>query len=200
MLTAPPSKFSLDLSEERLITLCDLALDTISDSIQDSGTEDDTAWTRGCLSYGRLQGLMFRLTKDKNYPWISLVNKTMDFTVRIGNTLIQFMIDDAFQPKKTHRLAANSLEDTQLSLLLESNTSLEVVTWRLFIGIDKDSFNTEPTATIVGYDINKNSICWWSYEDSIQTPISVKNTKSVEIVEPQLIRKQVREDVSNDRK
>lgn len=200
MATKQPFEFSTDLTEERLNILCDKCLDTIADSIKDSSSNHDTAWTKGCLPYGRLHGLMMDLSSNKDLPWITLANSTMDYTARIGRTLIQFVIDDAYNPKKTHRLNQNSLENMQFSLELEQHNEVEVVAWRVFIGIDRQDHQVEPTATLVGFDLNQNPICYWNYDDNVITPVIAETTKAVEIPEPKLARKQSRDDLSDETK
>lgn len=195
-----PIDFSADLTEERLNTLCDYCLDTIADSIQDSSSKHDTAWTKGCLPYGRLHGLMIDLSKNKDLSWISLANSTMDYTVRIGSTLVQFIIDDAYNPKKIHRLNKNSVENMQFSLELEEQNEVEVVAWRVFIGIDRQDNQVEPTATLVGFNLNQNPICYWDYSDSTPPPLSTETIKTFEIPDPILARKQKDDDISNEAK
>lgn len=200
MVTKQPVEFSVDLTEERLNILCDKCLDTIADSIKDSSSDHDTAWTKGCLSFGRLHGLMIDLSSNKDIPWLTLVNNTMDFTVRIGRTLVQFVIDDAYNPKKTHRLNTNDLESMQFSLELERHKEVEVVIWRVFIGIDRQDHQVEPTATLVGFDLNHNPICYWNFDDNVITPVISEAINVVEIPEPKLVRKQNRDDLSNETK
>lgn len=200
METRQPFDFSSNLTEERLNTLCDYCLDTIADSILDSSSKHDTAWTKGCLPYGRLHGLMMDLSKNRDLPWITLANNTMDYTIRIGSTLVQFVIDDAYNPKKTHRLSKNSVENIQLSFELEQCHEIEVLVWRMFIGIDRQDHQVEPTATLVGFDPNQNPICYWHYADNTPPPVITETVKTVEIPEPMLARKQNRDDISNETK
>ncbi len=122
----------------------------------------------------------------------------MDYTVRIGSTPVQFVIDDAYNPKKTHRLSKNSIEDKQFSLELELCHEIEVVAWRVFIGIDRQDHQVEPTATLVGLDLNQNPICYWHYSDSTPPPVIAETTQTVEILEPILARKQNRDDKINE--
>ncbi|MGI2068622.1 hypothetical protein [Shewanella baltica] len=198
MVANHPVNFSADLTEERLKLLCLNCLDVVADSILDSSSIYDTQWTKGCLPYGRLQGLMYHLSLNKELPWIKLANKTMDYTISIGSTFLQFVIDDPYNPKKIHRLNSNSIENIQSSFDFEQDSN--VMLWRLFIGIDKLDSQAEPTATLVGYDSNRNPVCFWSYDDAIQTPMMAEDTKVVEIPEPILARKQNRDDSVNGTK
>jgi len=198
MVSNTPTEFSVDLTDERLNILCEHILDTIQDSISDSSTVNDTAWTKGCLPYGRLQGLMQRLAIDKNYPWLSLANKTMDFTATIGSAHIQFLIDDPYCPKKTHRLQTNAVENMQLSMVLEVEDIVQVVHWRLFIVIDKDDDDQfSPVATLVGYDLNQNSVCIWEHQDTAIIPMAASHTPVIDIPEPEISRKEHKDDVNN---
>jgi hypothetical protein len=186
MTIAHPTEYSQDLTNDRLTILCDHILDTVHDSIIDSSSKDDTAWTRGCLPYGRMQGLIKRLVVKKEYSWLSLANNTMDFTAKIGNTHIQFIIDDPYNPKKIHRLHTNSVENMQLSIALEEHEEIQVVAWRIFVTIDKDNRETEPTATLIGFDVNQNELCRWEYNDVTHAPLESPLTIAAEIEEPEL--------------
>lgn len=193
-----PYDFSEDLTEERLRVVCDLVLDTVQDSIEDSGTKHDTAWTRGCLRYGRVQGLFSQLTLDKDYPWISLANSTMDFTFKIGNTHVQYIYDDYECPKKIHRLRPNAIENMQLEIAFETEEKPEVLTWRLFVHQDLDEDFSELKATLVGYDINQSPICTWFFEDKANVPVLAERAETVELPEPLLTRKTSHGKVSNE--
>lgn len=198
MVTNHPVDFSADLTDERLRVLCLYCLDVVADSILDSSSIDDTKWTKGCLLYGRLQGLMYRLSLNNELPWINLANRTMDYTIRIGSTFVQFMIDDPYNPKKIHRLNSNSIENTQSCFDFDQDSNIMI--WRIFISIDKLDPQAEPTATLVGYDSNRNPVCFWSYDEAIQIPMTVEDTKVVEIPEPLLARKQNRDESVNETK
>lgn len=191
-------EFSEDFTDDRLILLCDNVLDNVHDSLKDTSTLYDTAWTKGCLPYGRLQGLIIYLASNKVYDWLSLANNTMDFTAKIGKTPIQFLIDDSFSPKKKHRLHRNLVETMQLSMALEELTETKVVVWRCIVSIDKDGMN-EPKATIVGYDSNQIEVCRWSYDETVRVPMSSPLAPVVEIEEVKLKRKlKVDKDTADD--
>jgi len=184
-----PYAISEDLTEERLHTLCEHVLDTVQDSLEDSSTPNDTAWTKGCLMYGRLQGMIKRLDSNKEYTWLSLANSTMDFTAKIGATHVQFLVDDAYSPKKTHRLSTNSVENTQISMMLEEPGESMFVTWRLFVGFDEVEGQVSPKVTLVGYDLNQNIVCKWEHQETTVVPVISANSEAVEIDEPILSRK-----------
>jgi len=195
-----PSVFSTDLTEERLQILSERVLDTIQDSLDDTSTADDTAWTRGCMAYGRLQGMVMRLSRDRVYPWLSLANNTMDFTVKVGSTHLQFLIDDAYSPRKTHRLRTNSVESNQLSILLEDSDNAKFTTWRLFVGFKNTDEGDTPFVTVVGYDINQIEICRWEHDDVVMVPVSADIVGTVEIDVPELSRKSKKDVVKNEAK
>lgn len=187
-----PQEYSQDLTDKRLNILCDHILDTIHDSIIDTSGKDDTAWTKGCLLYGRMQGLLRRLVTKKTYSWLSLANNTMDFTAKIGSAHIQFVIDDPYNPKKVHRLHTNSVENMQFNMALEEQEDIQVVAWRLFITIDKNNREAEPTATLMGFDLNQNELSRWEYIDTANVPMESPLTVTAEIEEPELqLKKQI---------
>lgn len=194
-----PSFYSLDLKQEYLEDLCKQVLDATNQAISDSSTNHDTAWTRGTLSYGRVHGLFIALHNDKTRPWFTLANSTMDYTAKIGNTFIQVVMDNPEQPKKNHRLKANSIELRQWGLELEQSTKdAEVLTWRLFI--DKDDNDEIPTlyASLVGFDINTNPLCIWHYQDVVVTPVRAREFISEVNIEDVLLTRKSNEDENSD--
>ena len=200
MISNQPSDFSADLTDERLKIICEQVLDTVQDSIDDSSTKNDTKWTRGCLRYGRVHGLLIQLTLDKNYPWLILANKTLDFTFRVGKALVQYVYDDYEAPKKGHRIKPNTLENTQLALGLDLDEELTVASWRLYVNQELGHENEQLKATLVGYDINQTAVCIWSHEDKINIPMFAEQAEAVDIPEPMLTRKKKSNDIRNEAK
>jgi len=181
-----PSTYASDLQQERLVKLCNEILNVVEDALLTASTDNDTPWTRGTLVYGRVQGFCQNLYKSQNMPWAKLVNSTMDFTLQIGSTYIQFVMDDPFAPKKAHRLKANNVEQMNLGL----NTALEVVTWRLFVDKYTENDMDGIKAYLVGFDCNQNTVCIWNHEQTIPVPIQTTEKPAEVIIEdPQLQRR-----------
>ncbi|MBU0654044.1 MAG: hypothetical protein KJ914_02810 [Gammaproteobacteria bacterium] len=162
-----PSEYAPDLKQEYLVELCNEILNVVEQALVTAGTEHDTAWTRGTLAYGRVQGFFQKLQKSHSKPWVTLANKTMDFTFKVGNTYVQFVMDDPFAPKKIHRLKANSIE--QMSLELEPEP--DVVAWRLFVDRNYDDEFLGLNAVLVGFDINQNPVCIWRHDEVASIPM-----------------------------
>lgn len=196
---AHPSTYSPDLKQEYLNELCYEVLNTAHNALVDSGTEYDTAWTKGTLIYGRIQGLCRILHKDKNKPWFALANKTMDYTVKILNTPIQFVIDNPNSPRKNHRLKANDIELMQFKLDLSKNNEQEFLTWRLFIDRNINDEIPSLNATLVGFNINSIPVCTWHYDNTISVPIRMTERASeIEIDDVLLVRKGTQDKTYSD--
>ncbi|MBJ6610545.1 MAG: hypothetical protein JG718_09325 [Candidatus Thiothrix moscowensis] len=174
-----PSEHSSDLKQEYLEELCNEILSVVEQALVTAGTEHDTAWTRGTLAYGRVQGFFQQLQKSQRKPWVTLANKTMDFTFKIGSTNIQFVMDDPFAPKKPHRLKANSVE--QMSLELESEPN--VVAWRLFVDRNYDAEFLDLNAFLVGFDINQNPVCIWRHDEIATVPMKTSERPAEVVIE-----------------
>lgn len=181
-----PSTYAPDLQQERLVKLCNEVLKVVEEALLTASTDNDTPWTRGTLVYGRLQGFCQNLPKTQTMPWLQLVKNTMDFTLKIGETYIQFVTDDPFAPKKTHRIKSNNLEQMNLEL----KTDLEVVTWRLFVDRYVESEMNGVKAYLVGFDINQNQVCIWHHEQTVSIPVNTTEKPTEVVIEdPQLQRR-----------
>jgi len=166
-----PSELEPRLLAEYVSAVCQEALDAAHMAMDAASTDDDTNWTKGTLPYGRVHGRFIRMGRDKDLPWFQLTNKTMDFTPSINGVLLQVVMDDPHERKKSHRLAQNGVERFQASLLgLACDQNL---TWRLYIDSDLNPDGRKLTATIMGFDSNLNVVCEWVHDyvplDSVRT-------------------------------
>lgn len=185
--TQHPSHFAFELRPEYIDLICQEVVSTAYQAFADASTPYDTAYTRATLLYGRLQGLCKSLGADSSKPWLILRNGTMDFTISINGVLLQIVTDDPDAPKKLHRLKANLVELHQLSLF---EASPDVSTWRLFVDGNNDVDFPEFKATIVGFDINRNVLCYWTHEYKPDVPVRTSDLPAqVEIDEPVVVRR-----------
>lgn len=186
--TQHPSFFAPKLHPQFLEKICQEVVSVAYGALADASTENDTAWTRGTLLYGRVHGLFKNLSRDPSLPWLTLRNSTMDYTISINDVLFQVVMDDPDAPKKSYRLLANDVELMQMSLF-EANPE-EIVTWRLFVDNNHNFESPKLTATVVGFDINRNVICHWSHEYKARTPVkSAHLPDAVEFEDPQPVRR-----------
>ncbi len=174
-----PSDYSTDLKQEYLEELCNELLNVVEQALITAGSDLDTAWTRGTLAYGRVHGYFQKLQRDQSKPWLTLANKTLDFTFKIVGTPIQFVTDDPFEPKKAHRLKANLLEQMNLELEPEQ----EVVAWRLFVDRNYDEEFLSLNAYLVGFDINQNHVCTWRHDEIASIPVGTSEKPAEVIIE-----------------
>lgn len=196
-----PSLYSPDLKQEYLEVLCYEVLNTVNEALIDASTEYDTAWTQGTLPYGRIQGLCKALHKDKSKPWFTLANATMDYTAKILNTPIQFVIDNPSNPRKSHRLRANDIELQQYSLELSEQNEHEFLTWRLFIDDNKNDEVPSLSATLVGFNSDSIPVCVWQYEKIDVVPVRMTEfATEIEIDDAQLRRKDSQDEIHSDDK
>lgn len=160
--TDHPSELEPRLTTEYLDVVCNNALHAAYQALEAASTDDDTNWTKGTLPYGRVHGRFIRMSFDQELPWFRLTNKTMDYTPSINGVLIQVVMDDPQERKKSHRLAANGVERYQASLLGPSCD--RNLTWRLYIDSDGNPDGQELKATIMGFDSNLNVVCQWVHD------------------------------------
>lgn len=178
-----PNFFAPKLQPEFIDRICQDVISVAYEALADTSSPNDTAYTRGTLLYGRVQGLFLNLHRDSSVPWLQLRNGTMDFTISVNGVFMQVVTDDPDAPKKSHRLKANGLELMQMSLF-EANLD-EVFTWRLFVDSNHDLEFPEFKATIVGFDINKHVLCHWTHDYKANIPVRAMHLPAqVEIDEP----------------
>lgn len=192
-MTPKPHFYSSDLSQERLQILCEKLLDVLDEAHGFSESPNATAWFRGTANYGLPQGMLIRMHHDSNYPWLTLANQTMDYTARIGRTLVQFVVDDPNILKKSHRLKRNIVERYQQSLELELQESDSPLVWRFYLNPSANGVDYSPSISLLGFDGNENIVCQWDYETLVTGPALSDAPEAVEIHEPTLIRKKDKE-------
>jgi hypothetical protein len=181
-----PEYFSEDLIEERLMIVSDKLLDVLDEAESFAQSPNATAWFKGTANYGLPQGMLQRMHEDDNYPWLTLANQTMDYTAKIGTTLVQFIVDDPFAPRKVHRMKRNAVERQQLGLNLEEHLVDVPLIWRFYLNPKSNGVDYSPSVSLVGFDINENIICLWEYNDTVSSALSINIAKPVEIEEPLL--------------
>lgn len=182
--TLHPSELEPRLTAEYVDVVCNEALDAAYRAIEAASTDDDTPWTLGTLTYGRVQGRFKAMNRDPELPWFRLANNTMDYTTSVNGVLLQVVMDDPIVRKKSHRLSPNGVERFQASLLgLACDQNL---TWRLYIDSDLNPDGRKLTATVMGFDSNLNVVCQWVHN---HVPLlSVRTSElpqEVEIQDPQ---------------
>jgi len=185
--TQHPSYFEPRLQPEYLDRFCQEVSSVAYGALEDSTTQYDTAYTRGTLLFGRLQGLSQVLGKDKSLPWLELRNATLDFTVSVNGVLFQVVTDNPQDIRKTHRIKANPLEQHQLSLF---EVSPEVCTWRVYLSSNQDPEFSKIETAIVGFDANQNVVCLWKHEQRSGVSVrAMEQHPQVDVTEAQPRRK-----------
>ena len=178
-----PSELEPKLKQEYLELVCNNVLEAAYRALEVTSTDDDTNWTMGTLPYGRVHGRFKRLHKDPTLPWLKLTNSTMDFTVSVNGVLMQVVMDDPNVRKKGHRLLSNRVEVYQASLLgpsIDKN-----ITWRLYVDNDGNFDGPTLTASILGFDTNRNVVCQWVHDYvPLIAPRTTELPPEVEIEEP----------------
>ncbi|GGF15614.1 hypothetical protein [Pseudoalteromonas gelatinilytica] len=188
-MTQLPSNFSEDLTVQRLRVVSDKLLDVLDEANDFAQSPNATPWFKGTANYGLPQGMLKLMHEDNDYPWLTLANNTMDYTVRIGNTLVQFVVDDPYSPRKSHRKQRNAVERNQLALALEEHDQNTPLIWRFYMNPISNGIDYSPQVTLVGYDINKNIVCTWTHDDVVTGPIGSPKVQAIEIEAPVLKRK-----------
>ncbi|MCY1527901.1 hypothetical protein D9M68_629870 [compost metagenome] len=193
-----PSELEPRLEPEFLEVVCNNALDAAYLALDAASTDDDTNWTKGTLPYGRVHGRFKSMNRDHALPWFQLVNQTMDYTISVNGVLLQVVMDDPNVRKKSHRLESNRVELYQASLL--GLACDQNVTWRLYVDSDGNPDGPTLTASVLGFDTNRNVVCQWVH--NYVPLVSVRTTaypQEVEIEEPMPTRRKKDADLGESR-
>ena len=67
--TLHPSELEPRLAAEYIDVVCNEALDAAYRAIEAASTDDDTNWTLGTLTYGRVQGRFKSMNRNPELPW-----------------------------------------------------------------------------------------------------------------------------------
>lgn len=197
-MTQKPEFYAPDLTEERLDILSEKLLDVLHEAHQFSESPNATAWFKGTANYGLPQGMLQRMHGDKSFPWLTLANKTMDYTARVGKTLVQFVVDDPHAPRKQHRLKRSLIEQHQFSLEFEENCTDLPLIWRFYLNPNSNGVDFSPSISLVGLNSNENIVCNWEYDSVISGPVVTNKPESIEIDEPVLVRKKNKQSKISD--
>lgn len=185
-----PDFYSKDLTQTRLRIVCENLLDAIDEAKKLTDHPLSMSWHKGTTFHAIPYGMVRHMHLDKNLDWFSLANKTMDYTARIGNTLVQFIVDDPHAPKKAHRLEKNLVERNQLSLNLDPSNNQETLVWRFYLNLNSNGVDFSPSISLLGFDYNKNIVCTWEHDvETIVGATFTKVPKASEIEEPLVKRK-----------
>lgn len=133
-----PWDYHPDLTAERLIVIAQLiadgrqlALELFDDEAGDNG------WTLGCRAYQFARARILRAADGRSYPWLSMIDRSLQLTFKIGEVPVRIYHGEADDP--TDRTVRQSLSElNQLSLVFDEEASGHALAYRFAVetGVD----------------------------------------------------------------
>lgn len=192
-----PSEVAPELSADRLQLIAQRMLDVLHDALADTQTEDDCAYTRGSLVWGRIRNSLLRLIRSRRYRWLSLRHSGNDLVIGIGPHVARFFVDDHLSPRKLRVFVPTDGEAQQLLLGLSGVGDRDVVLWRFFIEkarTDQD----EHRVFFVGYNAAQEAIASWCYTEGVRAFVAadsyVPPSVALEPIELEVLEDEIAQD------
>lgn len=129
-MSKKPWDYHADLSFERLSLLAKILRDTRRDTLAlHDAAAGDTPWSLGCRVYARSTTMLVRAA-DQLWPWLKIVQSSLEFVFQVGAVPLRFFHGDAERPDPGH-LRAVEVEAKQLDFAFgDAGTGL---VWRLVV-------------------------------------------------------------------
>jgi hypothetical protein len=129
-MSKQPWDYHDDLSLDRLQLLAKVLRDTRRDAVAlHDPAAGDTSWSLGCRVYARSTEMLSR-TADDLWPWLVVVQSSLEFVFKIGAVPLRFFHGDASRPDAQH-LKVAEVEARQLGFAF-GDASADLV-WRIVV-------------------------------------------------------------------
>lgn len=161
-----PSTFDKELTDDKLIYIAKLMLQSFDKSFRDTRDQDDDNYTFGTVFFKRTHNCFKREFKSGMCPFkIEIIDGTNKFIFKIGNTPCRFFEEkNYFYPTKKGAFVLNE----QLSLFNDIGLPC-YSNFLLMYSLDEDGFPLS-TVRFVSYDNNENIVSFWEHNSSSFTP------------------------------
>ena len=161
-----PSTFDKELTDEKLIFVAKLMLQSFDKSFRDTRDPDDDNYTFGTVFFKRTHNRLKKEFLSELCPFnIQILDKSNKFIFKIGQTPCRFFEEkNYYYPTKKGAFVLTE----QLSLFNDIGLPC-YSNFLLMFSLDEDGF---PLATVrfVSYDINENIVSYWEHNSSSFTP------------------------------
>jgi hypothetical protein len=162
-----PSELDPELSADRLQLIAQQMLDVLHGALADTQTEDDCAYTRGSLVWGRIRNSLIRLIRTRRHRWLTVRHSGNDLVIGIGPHAARFFVDDHLRPRKLRVFLPTEGEAQQLLLNLPGVGDRDVVLWRFFIEKARTE-QEEHRVYFVGYNAAQETVASWCYTEGVR--------------------------------
>ena len=125
-----PWDYHEDLSLDRLQLVAKVLRDTRRDTVAlHDPAAGDTSWSLGCRVYARSTEMLTRVA-DSLWPWLIIVQSSLEFVFKVGAVPLRFFHGDANRPDAQH-LKVVEAEARQLGFAF-GDASVDLV-WRIVV-------------------------------------------------------------------
>jgi len=107
-MTLPlPAAYAPELTADRLQTVANWLLDELQATHDDLVRTTDTAWTKGCTTFGRQHSRIIAEWQSGRHSWLGLLDPSKALVFTIGGVPCRFSNDDPENPSKKAVLEVN---------------------------------------------------------------------------------------------
>lgn len=157
--------------------------------------DTDTAYTRGTTRFGRQQKRFWLEHLSGKYPWLRVLNNSLDIVFEVSSIPCRFSNDSAESPKKR---AVVEVHQHQIQFLEETEPG-EAARFVFVIdcGLDESS---EPRVVLLGFSASGEEICRWTSGRVVRRigEASPSMPAPVELPKPNIAPKRQRDDEGDD--
>lgn len=163
-----PEEVSSELSHDRLSTIGEVMLDVLEKALTVTNTENDCAYTRAVLAWGRIRNALLNLARSRAYDWLSIKHAGNDLVIGIGEFPIRFFLDDHTNPRKHRVLSPTAGEASQLAFDFGGEIDMVPHLWRFIV---ERAMNEEEEHRVffVAYNATGNIVAKWQFTDAVRT-------------------------------
>lgn len=154
-MNEPPWHYHSDLTDVRLRQVAKILLETRHRTLElYDPVNGDGEWSLGCRIYQRSCNQIAKAAG--RFPWLSVIDDTLQFVFAIGSVPIRFYRGDGESPSP-HNLVCSFNELRQLSLAFKSDTP--ALLWRF--AVETDSIGRVTKVPFIGSATDADVVCYY---------------------------------------
>lgn len=164
---ATPGEVSEELNHARLSTIGEVMVDVLTGALAVTSTENDCAYTRAVLPWGRIRNALLNLARSGRHDWLTIKHAGNDLVIGVGSFPVRFFLDDHTNPRKHRVLSPTAGEASQLAFDFGGEIDRAPHLWR-FIVERASSDVEEHRVFFIGYNVAGDIVAKWQFTDTVR--------------------------------